>query len=575
MSVDAALADTDADALMAATRSGAIGQPAPGRGHLSALRGLLVLSQLMTETGSEPQILQLASTAIPALAPTSVAGVLMEDGRWVGLTAMPVARSVLLELGVDGGPLPSGEAGEWSWAFPVRSLSGHLGHLVVVAPTEPSEEEQFLLRALAQQTGAALGNARLHAAERATAAELEAVNVRLEETVAALRRGIEIHDRLTKVAVSGGGREGIAAALHEVTGFPIAVEDHYGNLRAWAGPNQPVPYPKDPSARREQLFRRALREGHPIRDGGRFVAVARPRPDLLGVIVLVDPAHAAGEQELMALEHGTTVLAMELARLRSLAESELRVRRDLVDELLAGTDEESALRRAQALGYDLEQPHRVVVVEGRDRVGDPEAFLHAVRRAARDQPVGTLLVTRGEQVIVLANHETDWDRFRLSVLRELGGGRCRVGVGGRCDEIPGLPRSHRQAQLVLDLQKEAGWEDRACRFEDLGVFQLLATTDDPEEVTRFIDRWLGALHRYDEAKGAELIQTLSQYLECGGNYDATAQALFIHRSTLKYRLQRIRDISGLDLNDPDTRFNLQLATRAKQTMRALQRGEPR
>jgi hypothetical protein len=59
------------------------------------------------------------------------------------------------------------------------------------------------------------------------------------------------------------------------------------------------------------------------------------------------------------------------------------------------------------------------------------------------------------------------------------------------------------------------------------------------------------------------------YLECGGNYDATAASLSMHRSTLKYRLQRIREISGYDLSDADSRFNLQLATRAWTKLRAL------
>jgi DNA-binding PucR family transcriptional regulator len=62
--------------------------------------------------------------------------------------------------------------------------------------------------------------------------------------------------------------------------------------------------------------------------------------------------------------------------------------------------------------------------------------------------------------------------------------------------------------------------------------------------------------------GAQLAETLSCYLECGGNYDLTAATLSLHRSTLRYRLQRIREVSAHDLNDPDIRFNLQLATRA-------------
>ena len=94
------------------------------------------------------------------------------------------------------------------------------------------------------------------------------------------------------------------------------------------------------------------------------MAIVSPAADVLGVLALVDPAGAAADTEQIALEHGATVLAMELARLRSIAETELRLRRDLVEELLAGTDEDSALARAQALGHDLERRHRVVVVEG-------------------------------------------------------------------------------------------------------------------------------------------------------------------------------------------------------------------
>lgn len=73
--------------------------------------------------------------------------------------------------------------------------------------------------------------------------------------------------------------------------------------------------------------------------------------------------------------------------------------------------------------------------------------------------------------------------------------------------------------------------------------------------------WLGALLTYDHNKQSELIKTLAHYLESGGNYDSAAQSLNIHRSTLRYRLGRIRDISGRDLQDVDTRLNLHLATR--------------
>ncbi|MDQ4104323.1 MAG: helix-turn-helix domain-containing protein, partial [Actinomycetota bacterium] len=70
-------------------------------------------------------------------------------------------------------------------------------------------------------------------------------------------------------------------------------------------------------------------------------------------------------------------------------------------------------------------------------------------------------------------------------------------------------------------------------------------------------------------KHSALVETLFEYLECGGSYDAAAASLSVHRNTLKYRLQRIREVSGHDLSCPDTRFNLQLATRAWQTLVGL------
>jgi len=103
-------------------------------------------------------------------------------------------------------------------------------------------------------------------------------------------------------------------------------------------------------------------------------------------------------------------------------------------------------------------------------------------------------------------------------------------------------------------------------YADLGVFRMFASLPDLEDVEDFAARWLRPLLDYDATKGTELVQTLTTYLDHGGRYETTAQALSIHRSTLKYRLQRIRELSGYDLNDPETHFNLRLATRAWTTV---------
>jgi DNA-binding PucR family transcriptional regulator len=107
-------------------------------------------------------------------------------------------------------------------------------------------------------------------------------------------------------------------------------------------------------------------------------------------------------------------------------------------------------------------------------------------------------------------------------------------------------------------------------YEQLGTYRLLAEVGELGVVDRFVEEWLGPLIAYDSDHGAELVAILSTYLECRGNYDASAAALFVHRNTLKYRLRRIREIANLDLEDADTLFNLQLATRSFATRHALE-----
>jgi DNA-binding PucR family transcriptional regulator len=210
------------------------------------------------------------------------------------------------------------------------------------------------------------------------------------------------------------------------------------------------------------------------------------------------------------------------------------------------------------LSYDLHRPHRVVLVDAGSGP-QPARLFNAVRQAAGDLGIGSLLVNRADAVVLLAHTDVDWAKLQKAVERALGAGPCRVAAGGRCEEAAGFPQSYREAQFALRLLRP-GNQSRC--FDDLGIFRLFGPSADPADVEDLIGRWLGALLRYDQSHESELVETLSTFLECGSNQDQTSKALTIHRSTLKYRLKRIREISGFDLADPDTHLHLHVATRA-------------
>jgi sugar diacid utilization regulator len=558
------------------------GETAPDqRDELSAFRPLLALSMVMNGTADEDEILRLATSAVAALGPFRTEAVHL-DGRWrsdQGVGAPAPSDDVQAQLaGLDraGGPIElPGTA--WTWGYPLASLEVTDGYVMVSASRQPEQYQEFLVGVLMQQTAAALANARLHANERAAADRLAELNLALERVAAQAERSaaaanvsLAVHDRLTRVAVEGEGPDGLAQAVHELTGRPVVIEDRYGNVVSSAGPEGGEPTVKDSPTDRERLLARLRVAGGPLLDRDRLVVLARGYDQDEGVIALSETDGSDGDGDIVVLEHAATVLALELAHRRSIAETELRLRRDLVEELLGGTDAESARERARALGYDLDRPHRVVVIVGRTRDDDPHALFRAVRNAARHHDVGSLLVARAGGVALLSDDGRDLDRFRATVIDELGpGGSCRVGISGLCLQPDDFPRAFGQAQLALKMQAATNSPEQVTAFDDLGVYKLLSEVADISSVEAFIRHWLGTILDHDANKGGQLIVTLTGYLECGGNYDATADRLSMHRSTVRYRLGRLREVSGYDLTDPETRFNLQLATRALVTLNAL------
>ena len=173
---------------------------------------------------------------------------------------------------------------------------------------------------------------------------------------------------------------------------------------------------------------------------------------------------------------------------------------------------------------------------------------------------------------MIADAESDWSRFQDAVDTELGTPSSRAGVGGVCTDPPEYPQSFHEAKIALHVQENVGGT-RIAVFDDLGVYRLLAEVGGGGEVERFVSSYLGSMLEYDACRNTDLVRTLAAFFSCGGSYEATAAALHTHRNTVKYRLQRIREISGHDLSDPETRFHLQLAVRAWSTIDALRKAE--
>jgi sugar diacid utilization regulator len=536
--------------------------------QVATLKELLLRSLQVTQWGDEADILRLLAHAAEAVTSCWTEGILL-DRAWcdAGRGGQGFSCDAVAAAGRrPGGGRIVGSGAAWAWVYPMPTGPGQAGYLVVGAAKEPAVSDRQLLAALASQAGVAIANARMRLGERSLASELRATNLDL-------RRSIEIQERITEAAMRGGGQNGIARAVYGLTGHSVGIEDAFGSLVTWAGPAAPDAHPRVCEDSRSRMLDRLMSGPGPVRDGRWLISLATVAGVPVGAVVLADPDRTAADTERVAVERAAWVLGLEVERVHAVGESRAHAHANLVLELVSGADEPDVLSRAQALGCDLRRPHRVVVLEGEPGSGDAtEVLFHAVGKAAQALAIGSLMAIRSYDVIVLTDREVPWERFHADVAAESGGARCSMGVGGQCLDVADFRRSHREAQLALRIQKAIGAGDKVTVFDDLGVYQVLASEADTSAMESFVKDWLSDLIDYDADHGSELVKTLGEFLDCGGSYERAAAALAVHRSTLKYRLKRIKQVSGHDLGVPDTQFNLQVATRAWRTLHALRGG---
>jgi len=391
-------------------------------------------------------------------------------------------------------------------------------------------------------------------------ADLQAENRELATTVAQLQRQTEVHETLSTAQAAGTGLQGIADALHDLTGHAVAIEDRFGNLHCWGGHGLPNPYPKQGAEQRELVLHEVAAQNGRARIGRRVLTLVQPRAEILGVLAMNDPDDTVTEDDLYVLHHGATLLALEFAHQRTVVDIELNLRRDLVDDLLAGTDCDGAYARAEALNHDLRRPHYVVVMRSDGR--NEHALTTAAGRAATALRFNYLQGRHAGLVVLIIDRRPDPRALHRAISEVLGQTTSVVGIGSRCIEPDDFPQSFVDARRAMSIRFRSASPQGAAAYDELGFYRLIDAAHGDGEVETFVREWLGALLDYDEGKNSDLVMTLSDYLGCGGRYDESAAALHIHRSTLRYRLARIAELTGHDLRNVDTRFNLHAATRA-------------
>ncbi|SEO68731.1 GAF domain-containing protein [Actinacidiphila rubida] len=421
-------------------------------------------------------------------------------------------------------------------------------------PRPFTPDEVALLCSLAAHAAIAIDTAK-------AITELAEAGAVIREHAAAMQRAEEAHDRLTDLVLRGGDLSEVAAAVAGLLEGPITIHDPEGRTLAAVGRRGEEfagPVPETASLVRHAADSHAAARAV-FRDS-RWTCAVLAGQELLGSLVLYGRGRL-DDSDRRLFERAGVVTALLLLLSRSVAETENRVRGELVADLLTAPDRDPAglVVRGRRLGIDLGRPCLLLVAE--TAPGHHDKLVAAAGRCLFGSD-GISAEQSGTVVLLLPHDGSrpgDAARAAVAQLAPLVGVPVTVAAGGPAAGPRAIADAHAEAVRCLRALQSLGRSGDGASAAELGFLGVLLGND--RDVASFVAATLGPLLDYDARRGTELVRTLGAYFACGGTLTRTKDELHLHVNTVVQRLDRIQALLGAGWNDPERALELQLALR--------------
>jgi purine catabolism regulator len=427
-----------------------------------------------------------------------------------------------------------------------------------------------------------------------------AVNTLIVNRTAQLtQRAMEIQRQLTRLAAENRDLNSLLQILARATAKPIVVHDDAGVLMAQIYPN----VPRRPGSGRALLqslpygaFQNWLSREAPTSEGAIVTSplghttVLKVEKRIAGYLSLVDSRESLDEFDRLVMTYGADVCAIELAKSRAIASAVEQARGDWVQMWLSGTsaDDDMMTARAAQAGFPSDALCMVAVFRASTDGGTVlpiESLIPLVRDDMARRQINGAVGQYVDVVVALYPIETPTPSARVSrivdVIEETRAqlasrtpsGLVAAGISRPAVGLTALRESYREAKDAVSIANELGDQGHTTFYGDLKLYQLLLALKDRnlEQMRRFFSETISNLVEHDERKQGDLIRTLEGFFAANGNLAKAAADLDVHRNTLVYRLERISELTGLDLEDPDNRLILHLALKVQRVLATLPR----
>ncbi|MFM1651473.1 PucR family transcriptional regulator [Brevibacillus sp. B_LB10_24] len=361
-----------------------------------------------------------------------------------------------------------------------------------------------------------------------------------------------IHEQMIRISLSGGGLAAIAGELARLTKGNVTIRDAFGHQFA-ATPS------KSESV-------------EPAEEVSLPIQTAR---ETYGTVTLSKPCREWQELDQIALQHASTLCALEFVKERAVIEAEWRMQGDFAEEIINGRFSRSrdTETRSRMLGYPLAGCHQVAALQvgAADQLAEAAEQHHKlirfVKRLAENHGVPCLLRERSAHLLMILPSGKASDRLLAQLpaqwAKSAPDSPLAAAVSSPRSELAELAEAAQEAVYALQVYPLIKPQAPVLRYADMEGYQFLFPFHQQQEALRKL--WsplLDELLAYDKQYGHRLLDTLQVYLEANLNGLQAAQTLYIHRHTLKYRLQQIEAKTGKSLANAAQRWQLQLALMA-------------
>lgn len=463
-----------------------------------------------------------------------------------------------------------------------------IGALLMANKSEQAsftQDDQELLMILGSQLGIALENSRLYEKidkELQTKVdELERVNEILRKQHIILEKSLKLHNQLTDLVLRGKGIEAICDTLTDFIGSPVQVEDHNFVVRATTVKNASEEFVSGKklfadeafSSQADELFQKKKPvEIYPDLDTTQYIVPIVAGRQVMGLITTIVAQRSLKPLDRVAMEQGATILALEMLKQRADVEQTKRLKETFMEHVLNESFESAEWMRHRALqlGFNLKKIYLVIAVEvvpGMDDRSRPELY-QAIREYCLDALPQGVVITKNNHILIVVSCQTKEKEHDITPLLEalkeklshfLREGTWWVGLGTLCDKLEDCVVSYRNAVTSLNIMKSLNLKNRIVSYDNLGIFSLIEIN--PQHFAEFTKRTIGPLISYDQKHKTQLVGTLKLFYKYNSNVLKAAREGYLNPSTMKYRLRRIQEITGMDLKEPETSLQLQLAMR--------------